>query len=156
MGVLVFGIAIGSATTWVLVKKTAPEHQVAPAFKLKNKPYIEVVLEHLERKLHLNSEQTEAVREEMQQMATEFRALHDQTGRDMKEIIEKGQNRIKSHLNPDQVHDYEEHIANLHFRMKQHMREDHSPEKRRHGRSDHDDDDDFRLPPPPPPPPPGE
>ena len=158
-GVLLFGVAIGSIATWILVTYAVPDHhQVAPAFGLREDPYIETVLGRLERELNLNPEQREAIRKEMQQMAAEFRSLHDQTGRDMKDIIEKGQEKIKSHLNPEQIHEYEEHIANLHFRMKHRRPDDRSPEDARRGRFRHDreddDDGDFMLPPPPPPPPP--
>ena len=157
VGVLVFGIAIGSVSTWILANpRMMRHHDVDPAFRLKKEPYIEIVLGRLERELNLNPEQREAIRKEMQGMAAEFRSLHEQTGSDMRRILDEGQVKIKSHLTTEQIEQFEEHMEERHFHMRMgDPRDDHGPDGGKRGfRGDRPPPpgDDFPMMPPPPPP----
>ena len=157
VGVLAFGIAIGSVTTWFVAgRRMIRHHEVDPAFQLKREPYIDIVLGRLERDLDLNPEQREAIRKEMQEMASEFRSLHEQTGADMRKILDEGQKKIKAHLTEEQIEQFEQHMEERHFHMRMgDPRDDRGPDNGKRGfRGDRPPpDDDFPMMPPPPPPP---
>lgn len=153
--VLILGLAVGSAGTFMFLSKKVARHDpIAPVFNLKKDHYIDFVLKRMEHELHLTEEQREAIQEEMQLVAKEFRSLHDQTRVEMDDILQRGQDKIKTYLTSEQIEEYEEQIEKRHFRMKMHHpgrdRRDDGPGGRRFGRG-RDGPGDFPPPPPPPP-----
>jgi hypothetical protein len=158
--VLIFGVAVGSVGTLIFLGGKIAEHRpVDPVFNLKKDHYIEFVMKRMDHELHLSEEQRVAIRKEMQLTAKEFRELHGLTGKKMYEIIQKGQDKIKAYLTPEQIKEFEENIAKRHFRMKMHHSRGDRDEDDEHGggrsgrnrddRRNWDDLEDFPPPPPP-------
>jgi len=116
-GVMLIGIGIGSVGTLLIIRSTFRHPR--PNFdnvELRKEPVMDFMLQRLVHSLNLTDAQTQEIKGELTSMSASFRALHESTRSELTALVNRVDEAIKTHLNPDQIKIFEEQFVKNRFR----------------------------------------
>ena len=119
---VVFVFLLG-ALAGALVSHKIDQHRIAGIIRGEPRAVGELIVQRLNHKLNLDPDQVEKLRAIVYETRDEIKNVHKQFRPQIREILERSQNKVRAILRPDQLEEYEKIVAERKMRQE---REDSS------------------------------